>query len=332
MRGASIAFDADVEVDETSIEESSSSVQGQKRKISESDDLDDGIDWTDSIFQRFESDNDPIVLESHKLLFFTIPKNSCTEWKQLFRRMMGYDNWNKFPFLHPHHPDTNGLKYLGSYDKDKQKEYMTSPEWTRAIFIRDPLERTLSAYLNKGLSEERYIKKMCCHIQPRETDEERQQELQYLEAHNKSCVPLTPFEQQPTADTFTFETFVNEFMWQCNDKHWRPQSQRMHDKNWKFINFVGRFDDLEGDARRLLERIGAYEEFGSNGWGPDGSLAMFQRARSDSTNTHSRDKISQFYSPALLEKVMDYLRGDYENPYMNFSLPDLDGKDDSASI
>jgi hypothetical protein len=284
--------------------------------------VDKDIDWSDTIFQHFESDNDPVVLESHKLLFFTIPKNSCTEWKQLFRRMMGYDNWNKEPFLHPHDPRTNGLSYLGTYDKAKQEEFMTSPEWTRAVFVRDPLERMLSAYLNKGLSTERYIKKWCCNIAPWETDEERRQELQRLQEHNTSCVPLAPWETQPTAETFTFDTFINDFMFQCNDKHWRPQSQRLYPKNWKFLNFIGQMDNLHDDAKELLQRIGAWDEFGSNGWGKDGNMAMFERARSDSTNTHSRDRTAQFYTPDLKKKALEYLKGDYENEWLSFTLPD----------
>ncbi|KAL3921940.1 MAG: hypothetical protein SGILL_002479 [Bacillariaceae sp.] len=284
--------------------------------------IDKDIDWSDTIFQHFESDNDPIVLESHKLLFFSIPKNSCTEWKQLFRRMMGYDNWNKIPFLHPHDPRTNGLTYLGTYDKAKQEEIMTSPEWTRAMFVRDPLERMLSAYLNKGLSEERYIKKWCCKIAPRETDEERRLELEYLQQHNTSCVPLAPWEPQPTAETFSFDTFINEFMFQCNDKHWRPQSQRMFPQNWKFLNFIGRMDNLHEDAKNLLERVGAWNEFGSNGWGKYQNMSMFERARSDSTNTHSKDRVAQFYTPELKKKALEYLKGDYENEWLNFQLPD----------
>jgi hypothetical protein len=284
--------------------------------------VDKDIDWSDNIFQHFESDNDPVVIESHKLLFFTIPKNSCTEWKQLFRRMMGYDNWNKFPFLHPHDPRINGLSYLGTYDKAKQEEFMTSPEWTRAMFVRDPLERMLSAYLNKGLSEERYIKRWCCQISPKNTDEERQQELKYLQENNPSCVPLAPWETQPTAETFTFQTFVDEFMLQCNDKHWRPQSQRMFPRNWKFLNFIGRMDNLHDDAKTLLNKIGAWDEFGSNGWGPYENMSMFEKARSDTTNTHSRDHIAQFYTPDLKRKALEYLKDDYENEWLNFTRPE----------
>ncbi|KAG7353254.1 sulfotransferase family protein [Nitzschia inconspicua] len=328
LRGATVTDDSDKSTeseggeDRTSMIPSSTIPSDFTNAVSQLAVTDKDLDWDDTIFQHFESDNDPVVLESHKLLFFTVPKNSCTEWKQLFRRMMGYEDWNKPPFLHPHDPRTNGLSYLGTYDKDKQEEFMTSPEWTRAIFIRDPLERMLSAYLNKGLSEERYIKRWCCKISPKETEEERQSELEYLEKTNPSCVPLAPWETQPNVDTFTFETFVNEFMFQCNDKHWRPQSQRMYPNNWKFLNFIGRMENLHEDAKKLLQKIGAWDEFGSNGWGKYENMSMFERARSDSTNTHSKDRFAQFYTPELKKKALEYLKGDYQNKYLNFTLPD----------
>jgi hypothetical protein len=35
----------------------------------------------------------PIVVKKYKLLFFTIPEVGCTVWKQLFRRVAGYADW-----------------------------------------------------------------------------------------------------------------------------------------------------------------------------------------------------------------------------------------------
>jgi len=106
------------------------------------------IDWSDSIFS-LEGYNRPVVIESHKLVFFPVAKNGCTVFKKLFRRMMGESDWLE---KNPHAPSkTDGLKHVGHFSRDKQLEMMTSPNWTRAIFVRDPLERTLSAYLDKGL-------------------------------------------------------------------------------------------------------------------------------------------------------------------------------------
>ena len=37
----------------------------------------------------------PIVLEEFNLVFFVIPKVACSEYKTLFRRMMGFDDLDK---------------------------------------------------------------------------------------------------------------------------------------------------------------------------------------------------------------------------------------------
>jgi hypothetical protein len=67
----------------------------------------------------------PIVIHKFKLLFFTVPMNSCQEFKRLFRRMEGYEDWaiewNSPPRLYfpdkpmsklPHDPSVNSLTYL----------------------------------------------------------------------------------------------------------------------------------------------------------------------------------------------------------------------------
>ena len=160
------------------------------------------IDWTDSIFQKTGGwDDAPIVIESHKLLFFTVPKNACSTFKKLFRRMMGYKNWL---IASAHDPETNGLKYLGQYPPDMQKEFMTSSDWTRAIFLRDPMERTLSAYMDKGLKTNPhhgntfitgvYLKHKCCRL---------------LKERNPICnlPPFTPHETNLTEYNFPFVTY-----------------------------------------------------------------------------------------------------------------------------
>lgn len=42
------------------------------------------------------------------------------------------------------------LKRLTHFDESQVNEMMNSPDWMRAIFVRNPHERMLSAYLDKG--------------------------------------------------------------------------------------------------------------------------------------------------------------------------------------
>lgn len=122
------------------------------------------VEYGDWIYVKDDWDGAPIILESHKLAFFTIPKVGCTTWKQLFRRMMGYSDWAKEGYVNmiPWNPKMNGLKYLYDFPIEKANEIMTSPEWIRAIFVRDPKERLVSAYLDKGVGNPDYMREKCC--------------------------------------------------------------------------------------------------------------------------------------------------------------------------
>ena len=84
------------------------------------------------------NDQSPIVMADAKLLFFTIPKNGCTQWKQLFGRVLGLDwklDWKDETTPIVHKPGVNGLKYLFEYPLQKDNEFLTSPEWTRAVCL-----------------------------------------------------------------------------------------------------------------------------------------------------------------------------------------------------
>ena len=282
------------------------------------------IDFSDRIFKRMWA-KDPIVVESHKLLFFNIPKNATSLFKKLFRRMMGFSDWFT---VNPH--TTNDLMYLGEYSRDEQLEMMTSPEWTRAIFVRDPLERALSAYLDKGLHGDvnledgvkgHYLKKHCCGMHE---EEGVTQDIQNAEVCHTA--PFAPYDNPLNASNFPFEAFVDQVMKGCHDAHWLPQKARIDkDSNWDFINFVGKFENKMEDTHLMLKKIGAFEEFGKSGWGmfEGKSLSIFESnlAIASGHGTGSHSKIDEHYTPALKERVFEHYKEDYEFELFDFTNP-----------
>jgi hypothetical protein len=101
---------------------------------------------------RFNNNRDsaPIVIE-------TFSKVACTMQKQLFCRIHRYsNNWKAQGdrSFQPHNPKWNGLKYLRDYYSLKEVTHiLTSPEWIHTLFLWDPKERFLSAFLDyKGMS------------------------------------------------------------------------------------------------------------------------------------------------------------------------------------
>ena len=247
-------------------------------------------------------DSAPIVIEKYKLVFFTVPKVACTTWKKAFRKMEGIPGWRRErppPKEIPHDPKYNKLKYLSHYSLDDAQRMMTDPTYTKAIFVRDPKQRFLSAFLNKGLhSDGAYVTRRCCR-----------------RGRGANCW---------AESNRTLSNFAQLIKQGCRDVHWRPQTQRMESKYWPHINFIGHFETVEEDSQRLLERIGAWEEHGKTGWGIHKNLTMF--GKDSNTNSHKTGagkKLLEWYTPELESWVEEFYEGDYNNPYLNFTMTSI---------
>ena len=248
-------------------------------------------------------DSAPFVLEDFKLIFFTVPKVGCTVFKQLFRRMSGYADWNTSDVRLTHDVQYNGLKRLSEYSVERASEIMTDPDWTRAIFVRDPKERILSAFLEKVLAasspSDSLVRQKCC-------------------PERGACM-------RSVGKSF------ESFLWltsQCPNPHWSPQSERMEKRYWPYINFVGRMESIETDTRTLLQRIGAWEEFGQSGWPKPTGKDPDQNNTSSTTavfasntalhQTGANTRVQQYYTAETERLVEKLLEKDYQHPSLHF--------------
>jgi hypothetical protein len=254
--------------------------------------------------------------------------------------MMGIDDWLTGDL---HNPRRNGLEYFGKYPKQRQKEMLLDPTWTRAIFVRDPLERTLSAYMDKGLQGSghepwvggAHVKRECCNL-GRMGAKPKFEGIDIKACHS---APLKPYSNDLTVANFPFEHFIRDFMTACPDHHWMPQHKRLSaPSNYRFINFVGNFETKMEDTHRLLKQIGAFDEFGSSGWGTETvqetdettgqtvdktkSLAVFEKNHAGH-QTGSTQYMDLYYSDSLRRLVYEYYKRDYELELYNLTKPKL---------
>jgi hypothetical protein len=209
--------------------------------------------------------------------------------------MMHLEDWmvHKEPHL-PHNPSKNGLKYLYNFAPSKAFSMMTDPDWTRAIFVRDPKERALSAYLDKAARKEGlYVYRHCC-----------QKDV------NRTCAKKA---------SRSFTDFVEVIQTSCCcDPHWKPQSQRLDEYFWKYVNFVGQFDALAEDTRRLLMRLNGWE-FGADGWGPHGNESIFAEGSAAKHQTNAITKLQRHYNTSRVEKMVEeFYAKDYAHPLLHF--------------
>ncbi|KAL3939622.1 MAG: hypothetical protein SGBAC_005692 [Bacillariaceae sp.] len=249
-------------------------------------------------------DNSPIVIEEYKLLFFPVPKVSCTLWKQLFRRIKGFDDWKSqdgIKYL-PHNPKENGLTYLNQLNTSYATQIFEDKSWTKAIFVREPKERFLSAFLDKAISNDGvFVRDKCCATEGTRSNCR----------NDASC-------QKCVTDALTIPGFLQTIE-TCRNAHWDPMYDRLEPKYWKYINFVGRMDFLERDGRKLLQQVGAYDTYGNNGWGKYSNSSMFDRMTKSvqSHTTDSNSKVWQFYTPETERLVEEH----FENDYRLFQFP-----------
>eukprot|EP00746_Dinoflagellata_sp_MGD_P164429 gnl/MRDRNA2_/MRDRNA2_93050_c0_seq1.p1 gnl/MRDRNA2_/MRDRNA2_93050_c0~~gnl/MRDRNA2_/MRDRNA2_93050_c0_seq1.p1 ORF type:complete len:395 (+),score=77.54 gnl/MRDRNA2_/MRDRNA2_93050_c0_seq1:85-1269(+) len=75
----------------------------------------------------------------------TPPKNGCSRWKRLLRRIQGFQDYMR----DPHDWRTSGLVMAGQQPPQVQRKLWTKPGIFKMMLARNPLERLLSAWLSK---------------------------------------------------------------------------------------------------------------------------------------------------------------------------------------
>jgi hypothetical protein len=265
------------------------------------------LESTDVIFQPDRWDG-AIVAEEYKLVFFPIDKVGCSEWKLLFRRIMGFPRWNpKQKLFHLHDPDWNGLQYLANYSEEEAQEMLTSITWTRAVFVREPKGRILSAFLDKFVNHFKFFKTKCC-VEALASDFEAQQD----------CIDRAAKRR----DEEDFSYFLRRAL-DCPNSHWNTQASAIDFKWWQMITFVGYMDNAAADAEKLLKSVTssrgttAWDDYASTGWGEDGTSA-FMTKRSTPHTTDSHIKARDYYSKCDEAFVEKYWAEDWEHDMYHF--------------
>jgi hypothetical protein len=225
--------------------------------------------------------------------------------------MMGLSDWmvHNEPDI-PHNPKKNGLVYLYHYPPTLALAIMTSPRWTRAIFVRDPKERLLSAYLDKGVKKNGlYVTKHCC---------KKELVVKRMNSNFITC---------GEAVSSSFLAFLKLIQAQCCcDPHWGEQSSRIDTDFRPFINFVGHFEQVQQDTKRLLAQVGdnlrvdrdLWEELGASGWGSQGHDAIFAQSTRAKHQTSATTKLQHYYNQSLEELAFEIYKHDYNDPLLNF--------------
>ncbi|CAC5381096.1 unnamed protein product [Mytilus coruscus] len=92
-----------------------------------------------------------IVLPKYKLIFFWSEKSGCKYWKRIFQYIQGIKMI--MTEENAHHAFKNGLFTLTHFKDSEVLSMMNNDSWTKVAFVREPRERILSSFLEKGLDD-----------------------------------------------------------------------------------------------------------------------------------------------------------------------------------
>ncbi|EMP26445.1 Carbohydrate sulfotransferase 9 [Chelonia mydas] len=179
------------------------------------------------------------VEDRHKILYCEVPKAGCSNWKRVLMVLNGLAS-STFSISHDAVHYGKHLKKLDSYDlKGIQTRLNT---YTKTIFVRDPMERLVSAFRDKFEHPNSY----------------------YHPVFGKAIIKKYRLnareEALKTGSGVKFEEFVQYLLDSHRpvgmDIHWEQISKLCHPCLINY-DFIGKFETLEEDANYFLQLIGA---------------------------------------------------------------------------
>ncbi|XP_074843356.1 carbohydrate sulfotransferase 9 isoform X2 [Carettochelys insculpta] len=182
------------------------------------------------------------VEDRHKILYCEVPKAGCSNWKRILMVLSGLAS-SAYSISHDDVHYGKHLKKLDSYDlKGIQTRLNT---YTKAIFVRDPMERLVSAFRDKFEHPNSYYHPVFGKAIIKKYR---------LNAHEESL---------KTGSGVKFKEFIQYLLDSQRpvgmDIHWEKISKLCYPCLINY-DFIGKFETLEEDANYFLQLIGAPEE------------------------------------------------------------------------
>ena len=215
------------------------------------------------------------VFRSKKVIYCFIPKVSSSIWKRELAALVEEDK----------------KIYKGSLKNDLSKfppqevQQMLKNYFT-FLFVRDPMERVLSAYKNKFLLDNNYFHRT------------------YGRGIIKRYRPNATKEALETGSGVTFPEFtrhVVEVNWR--DEHWQSFDKLCHPCAVNY-DFIGRFENLYEEASYLIKKAGIDDRVSSHSF--------------HSSNTAA--DMLHYYSQIPKERILQMAKI-YESDYEMFGYP-----------
>ena len=189
-----------------------------------------------------------IVNDEHKVMYCYIPKVACTNLKRVFLLLTGQMNETeplKLKSNDVHLTYTKYLTFLHTYSEEDIIYKIQN--YRKVLFVREPLERLLSAYRNKfhqkgGVYfQERFGRKIIRQFRENPTQESLSR------GHDVKFSEFVQFLLDPEMEPKGF------------NEHWAPMSSLCHPCHISY-DFIGKYESLDDDVTLLLKEMSVYDQ------------------------------------------------------------------------
>lgn len=179
------------------------------------------------------------VEDRHRLLYCEVPKAGCSNWKRVLMVLSGLAN-SPAHIQHQAAHYSNSLRRLDSYDRAGMARRLRT--YTKALFVREPLERLVSAFRDKFEQPNTY----------------------YHPVFGRAIIaryrPNATRQALSSGSGVTFPEFVRYLLDPRRplglDIHWERVG-RLCSPCLVRYDFIGRFENLAAEAEALLRLVGA---------------------------------------------------------------------------
>jgi hypothetical protein len=225
-----------------------------------------------------------IYNSNRNFVFAYVPKVACTNWKCILRYLDGNSNYLDARLAHDR--EKSGLVFLSALPHRLQ--LLSSREVPKYTFVRSPYTRVLSAYLNK-------IEPFASGNATPARDPHFYTVFERIDLFRRDV----RHEDAPV----NFDCFV-EWLETSGDpltenEHWLPQSVILSPTEIEY-SYVGRFEKIENDAKKLLDMIKCDIDF------PTQEAVKFP-------GTNARQQLCRHYTMRSIETVKRIYHSDFDN-------------------
>lgn len=197
-----------------------------------------------------------LVSSRYKALFCYVPKVACSNWKSVFLVLQGYFNTTEINRPLVHRMSLRGT--LRRYSKSRVVHMLQT--YKKVAFVREPMERIVSAYQNKFAQDyegrkyhQKFGKSIIMKYRKNFTGEVTDEHYTKFNEFVQYLIDLPPNEDR--------------------NEHWERQHKLCSPCMINY-DFIGKYDTLKSDAARALELMGASDvvTFPEKRKKPQGSL------------------------------------------------------------